>query len=160
MSASDSDQPSQRDSDQGPSRRGEDLESGVGRLVIALIDVLRQLMERQAENRIESGNLSEEEVERLGQSFMLLEDRMKDVKRVFSIDENEDLDLELGTIDGERVSIVELADRVLNRGVAVQGDIGLSIAEIDLLFVGLRAVIASPETVDALGYHHTGVAHE
>lgn len=148
------------DSDQAPARRGEDLERGVGHLVIALIDVLRQLMERQAGNRIESGNLTEEEVERLGQSFMKLEERMKDVKRVFGIDEDEELDVELGTIDGERVSIVELADRILKRGVAVEADIGLSIAEIDLLFVGLRAVIASPETVDALGYHHTGVAQK
>ncbi len=150
MAASESEQP--------PSRRGEDLERGVGRLVIALIDVLRQLMERQAENRIESGSLSEDDVERLGQSFMKLEERMKEVKRVFNLDENEALDVELGTVDGERVSIVELADRVLQRGVAVEGDIGLSVAEIDLLYVALRIVVASPETVDALGEHSPGVA--
>ena len=130
--------------DQPPERKDK-LEQGIGRLVVTLVDVLRQLMERQAQNRIESGSLSDEETERLGQSFMKLEDRMQEIKRVFELDEQEDLDIELGTLEGQEVSIVELADRVLSRGVALEGDIGLTVADIDLLRVALRVVIKSPE---------------
>lgn len=135
-----------------PPERKDKLEQGVGRLVVTLVDVLRQLMERQAQNRIEAGSLSDEDTERLGQSFKKLEERMQEIKRVFEIDEQEELDLQLGTLEGQEVSLVELADRVLKRGVALEGDVGLSVADIDLLYVALRVVIASPETAQSLGH--------
>lgn len=135
--------------EQTPERRDQ-LEQGVGRLVVTLVDVLRQLMERQAQNRIEVGNLTAADSERLGQSLMKLDERMQQIKRVFEIDEHEDLDLELGTLEGEEVSIVELADRVLSKGIALEGDLGLSIADIDLLRIALRVVITSPDNVSSL----------
>lgn len=130
--------------EQSPARRDQ-LEKGIGQLVITLVDVLRQLMERQAQNRIEAGNLTTEQTERLGQSFMKLEERMQEVKRVFEIDEHEELDIHLGTLEGEEVSIVDLADRILRKGIALEGDVTLSLAEIDLLWAGLRVVVASPD---------------
>ena len=51
------------------------------------------------------------------------------------------------------VTLVELVDRVLNTGVVLVGDITLSVADVDLVYVGLRAVLASVETAqrDLLG---------
>ncbi len=75
----------------------EKLEKGLAQLVLTLIELLRQLMERQALRRIEGGTLSEEEIERLGQTFMKLAQRMEELKREFGL-EDEDLNLNLGPL--------------------------------------------------------------
>jgi Gas vesicle protein K len=75
----------------------ENLERGLAQLVMTLIELLRQLMERQALRRIEGGSLSAEEVERLGETFMLLEQRMEELKEQFGL-EDEDLNLDLGPL--------------------------------------------------------------
>ena len=48
------------------------------------------------------------------------------------------------------ITLVELVDRVLNKGVVLAGDITLSVADIDLIYVSLRALLASAGTVDRL----------
>jgi hypothetical protein len=48
------------------------------------------------------------------------------------------------------VTLVELLDRVLNKGVVLSGDITLSVAGIDLVYVGLRLLLASASTFDRL----------
>jgi hypothetical protein len=75
----------------------EDVERSVARLVLALVDFLRQLLERQAIRRMEQGTLSEEEVERLGRALMRLEETVHDMARRFGLDP-EDLNLDLGPL--------------------------------------------------------------
>jgi hypothetical protein len=75
----------------------EGLEQGLARLVMTLIELLRQLMERQALRRIEGGSLTDDEIERLGETFMLLEERMEELKAAFGL-EDEDLNLNLGPL--------------------------------------------------------------
>ena len=75
----------------------EKLEKGLAQLVMTIIELLRQLMERQAIHRIEGGTLSPEEVERLGQTFLALAQRMDELKEVFGL-EDEDLNLNLGPL--------------------------------------------------------------
>jgi gas vesicle protein GvpK len=75
----------------------ERLEQGLARLVLTLIELLRQLMERQALRRIEGGSLSSDEIERLGETFMLLAERMEELKREFGL-EDDDLNLDLGPL--------------------------------------------------------------
>lgn len=75
----------------------EGLEKGLAQLVLTIIELLRQLMERQALHRVEAGSLSDEEVERLGRTFMALADRMEELKAVFGL-EDEDLNLNLGPL--------------------------------------------------------------
>src|SRR5207237_560017 len=58
----------------------EGLEKGLAQLVMTLIELLRQLMERQALRRIDGGSLTPDEIERLGETFMLLEERMQELK--------------------------------------------------------------------------------
>jgi hypothetical protein len=48
------------------------------------------------------------------------------------------------------VTLVELVDRVLNKGVVVTGDITLSVADVDLVYVGLRLLLASAGTLDRI----------
>jgi len=75
----------------------EKLEKGLAQLVLTLVELLRQLMERQALRRIEGGTLTAEETERLGRTFMLLEQRMEELKQEFGL-EDEDLNLNLGPL--------------------------------------------------------------
>ena len=75
----------------------ENLEKGLAQLVLTLIELLRQLMERQALRRIEGGSLSPEEVERLGETFLLLARRMEELRGQFGLEE-EDLNLDLGPL--------------------------------------------------------------
>jgi gas vesicle structural protein len=46
------------------------------------------------------------------------------------------------------VTLLELVDRVLNKGVVVSGDITLSVADVDLVYVGLRVLLASVSTLE------------
>lgn len=75
----------------------ESLEKGLAQLVLTLVEVLRQLLERQAVRRIEGGSLTDTEVERLGETFMLLAQRMDELKDDFGL-EDEDLNLDLGPL--------------------------------------------------------------
>ena len=75
----------------------ESLEKGLAQLVLTLVELIRQLMERQAIRRIEGGSLSADEVERLGQTFMLLEQKMTELREHFELDP-EDLNLDLGPL--------------------------------------------------------------
>jgi hypothetical protein len=75
----------------------ENLEKGLAQLVLTLIELLRQLMERQALRRIEGGSLTPEEIERLGQTFMLLAQRMDELKEAFGL-EDDDLNMDLGPL--------------------------------------------------------------
>ena len=48
--------------------------------------------------------------------------------------------------DGEEVSLLEILDNVLNSGVVIQGSIVLSLAGVDLVYLGLNVVLTSVET--------------
>jgi hypothetical protein len=50
----------------------------------------------------------------------------------------------------EQITLVELVDRVLNKGVVVAGDITLAVADVDLVYVGLRVLLASVGTLERL----------
>jgi len=75
----------------------ERVERGLAQLVLTLVELLRQLMERQALRRIDAGTLTEDEIERMGQTFMKLERRMEELKREFGL-EDRDLNLDLGPL--------------------------------------------------------------
>jgi hypothetical protein len=75
----------------------DNVEQGLARLVLTVVELLRQVMERQALRRVEAGTLSDEQVERLGTTLMLLEARMGELREVFGLSE-EDLNLDLGPL--------------------------------------------------------------
>ena len=75
----------------------EDVGRGLAQLVLTLVELLRQLMERQALRRMEQGTLDDEQVEKLGLTFMRLAERMEELKAEFGL-RDEDLNLDLGPI--------------------------------------------------------------
>ena len=75
----------------------ENVERGLVQLVLTLVELLRQLMERQALRRVEGGSLTEAEVERLGDTFRRLAERMEELKVHFGLTD-EDLNIHLGPL--------------------------------------------------------------
>lgn len=75
----------------------EQVERGLAQLVLTLVELLRQLMERQALRRMDTGTLTDEQLERLGDTFMKLEQRMEELKAHFGL-EDRDLNLNLGPL--------------------------------------------------------------
>ncbi|KUH40058.1 gas vesicle protein K [Streptomyces changanensis] len=84
-----------------PRRRVEldpdSVERDLACLVLTVVELLRQLMERQALRRVESGELSEDQEERIGLTLMLLEDRMEVLRDKFGLTP-EDLNIDLGPL--------------------------------------------------------------
>lgn len=75
----------------------ENVEKGLAKLVLTLIELIRKLLENQAMRRIEGDSLSEEEIERLGETFIKLENKMKELKEIFGL-KDEELNLNLGPL--------------------------------------------------------------
>ena len=75
----------------------DSVEQGLAKLVLTLIELLRRLLEKQAIRRIEADSLSEEEIERMGETFLRLEAKMKELKATFGL-QDEDLNLNLGPL--------------------------------------------------------------
>jgi hypothetical protein len=75
----------------------EIVENGLAKLVLSIIELVRRLLEKQALRRMDAGNLSDEEIERLGNALMKLEDKMSELKRLFGLSD-EDLNLKLGPV--------------------------------------------------------------
>ncbi|HWM89508.1 MAG TPA: gas vesicle protein K [Thermoanaerobaculia bacterium] len=75
----------------------EEVQRSVARLVLALVEFLRKLMERQAIRRMEADTLTPEEVEAVGVALMRLEETVQDIAGRFGL-EPKDLNLDLGPL--------------------------------------------------------------
>ena len=75
----------------------ENIEHGLARLVLSLIELLRRLLERQAIRRMEGGSLADAKVEEMGQALMKLEQKIHEIAGAFGL-RPEDLNLELGPL--------------------------------------------------------------
>ena len=75
----------------------EKAEQGLAQLVLTVVELLRQLMERQALHRIDAGGLTDAEVKRLGDTFLALDRRMTELREHFGLTA-EDLNLDLGPL--------------------------------------------------------------
>jgi Gas vesicle protein K len=75
----------------------ESVEKGLVTLVLTLVELLRQLMERQALRRVDQGSLSVDQIEKIGSTLMALEARMAELREHFGL-RPEDLNLDLGPL--------------------------------------------------------------
>lgn len=75
----------------------EAVENGLAKLVLSIIELVRRLLEKQALRRMDAGNLTDEEIERLGNALMKLEEKMAELKRTFGLSE-EELNMKLGPL--------------------------------------------------------------
>ena len=77
--------------------RPENVRNGLAQLVLTLVELLRELLERQALRRIDAGTLAAGEVERLGTTFLRLAEEIDRLKQYFGLTD-EDLNLNLGPL--------------------------------------------------------------
>lgn len=75
----------------------ENVRKGLGQLVLTVVELIRQLLEKQALRRIESGSLTDQEIERLGLTFLGLNEQLVWLKQEFGLTD-EDLNLDLGPL--------------------------------------------------------------
>ncbi|MYL20910.1 gas vesicle protein K [Halobacillus litoralis] len=72
-------------------------EQGLAQLVLTVIELLRQLVERHAIRRVDGGTLTDEQIEQLGVALMNLEVKMDELKDIFELTD-EDLNIDLGPL--------------------------------------------------------------
>jgi hypothetical protein len=75
----------------------EAVENGLAKLVLSIIELVRKLLEKQALRRMDAGNLTDAEIERLGNALMKLEEKMAELKRTFGLSD-EELNMKLGPL--------------------------------------------------------------
>ncbi len=75
----------------------ERVEQGLARLVLTVVELLREVLGHQAIRRMDGGTLSDEEIERLGLALLKLNQRMDELKAVFGLTD-EDLNIDLGPL--------------------------------------------------------------
>ena len=75
----------------------EGVGNGLAQLVLTLIKLVHELLERQALRRIDAGTLGDEEIERVGLALMRQADEIERLRRQLGLDE-EDLNLDLGSL--------------------------------------------------------------
>jgi hypothetical protein len=75
----------------------ESVERGLAGLVLTVVELLRQLMERQAIRRVDQDDLTEEQIEKIGTTLMALEERMTELREHFGLSP-EDLNIDLGPL--------------------------------------------------------------
>ena len=75
----------------------EDVRRSVAKLVLTLVEFIRQLLERQAIRRMDAGTLTADQTEAVGLALMRLEETVRDIGRQFGVAQ-EDLNLDLGPV--------------------------------------------------------------
>ena len=137
---------------------GERLQKGLAKLVLVIVEMLRQVLERQAARRVESGTLTSEEVERLGVAFMQIKERMGLISEQFGL-ERDEAD---GTLRGmlragngrlAGATLVDVIDSLLSKGAVIGGRVTVSVADIDLIALDLLATISAVPGSSGGGRH-------
>lgn len=131
-------------------------DAGLAPLLLTVVELVRQLMEAQVIRRMDEGRLSDQDLERAAESLRKLEEQVIHLCNFFEIDPaalNVDLG-EVGTLlpkagsyyPGEastNPSILELLDRLLNKGVVLEGNVDLGLAQLDLIHAKLQLVLTA-----------------
>lgn len=114
-----------------------DLATGVGRLVVGLVDTLRLALEAQAIRRFEAGTLTEEQEEALGDALAALSARMPELRRLFDLPEDEEARLSLGQVEGVDLDLADALDQLVETGLVVNGDALVTLANVALIELDL-----------------------
>lgn len=131
-------------------------DAGLAPLLLTVVELIRQLMEAQVIRRMDTGELSDHDLDRAADSLRQLEAQVIRLCDVFEIDPA-DLNIDLGEVGtllpkdggyypGERSTsptILELLDRLLNTGVVLEGSVDLGLAQIDLIHAKLQLVLTA-----------------
>ncbi len=75
----------------------DNIKNGLGQLVLTLVKLLHELLERQGIRRIEAGSLTDDQIERLGLTLLKQAQEIDRLRKEFGLEE-EDLNLDLGPL--------------------------------------------------------------
>lgn len=75
----------------------DNADSGLAKLVLTLVELIRKLVEKQAMRRVDGGSLTDDEIEKLGETLMKLEIKMEELKKHFNLTDK-DLNINLGPL--------------------------------------------------------------
>ena len=118
------------------------MQDGLAKLTLTVMEVIRRVLERQAMRRVESGTLSEEQVDKMGVAFMQLSQEMGKLTKNLGLTQKE-LDSTLGSLlkTGGAASVVDVLDSLISKGAVVAGQVKLSVSDVDLVGVDLLAML-------------------
>jgi hypothetical protein len=77
--------------------RPDNADAGLAKLVLTLVELIRKLVEKQAMRRVDGGSLTDDEIERMGETLMKLEMKMEELKKHFNLTDR-DLNINLGPL--------------------------------------------------------------
>lgn len=131
-------------------------EAGLAPLLLTLVELIRQLMEAQVVRRMDSGELSDQQLDRAADSLQKLQEQVIAICEIFEIDPA-DLNIDLGEVGtllpksggyypGQttaKPTVLELLDRLLHSGIVLQGSVDLGLAQLDLIHAKLQLVLTS-----------------
>jgi methyl-accepting chemotaxis protein len=134
----------------------EELQNGVAKLVLTIVKVLVDLLERQAQRKVISGTLAPDELKRLGLAFINMRQTLHNVVTQFGF-QYEELNLSVASIGSREDDIDDLAgkqslstsalvdilDKLINKQTVIAGEIVISVADIDLVVLNLLAMLSS-----------------
>ncbi|HEX5458049.1 MAG TPA: gas vesicle protein K [Candidatus Nitrosotalea sp.] len=127
---------------------GENLQKGLAKLVLVIIELLRQVLEKQAKRRISSGTLTKAEIERLGLAFKQIKQTITDISDQFGFSPQE-FDIRLNQTNNKlagtssQATLVDVVDHLLDKGVLLGGQVKISVADIDLVILDLLGVLSA-----------------
>src|ERR1039457_1355736 len=141
--------------------------NGLGQLVLTLMKLLQELLERQAIRRVDAGSLTDKQTERLGLALMQQAQEIERLRKEFGLGE-EDLNLDLGPLGRllygnimlqqqalshsvESSTLADVLERVLDKGIVIAGDIRIKLVDIELLSIQIRLVICSVDKAKEMG---------
>jgi len=134
----------------------KDLQNGIAKLVLTIVKVLVELLEKQAERRVIAGNLTSEEIERLGLAFIAIRRTVHDIITKFGF-KYEELDIPIASVENKMVDtgnvdtkqllsapmLVDILDRLINKQTVIGGQIVISVADVDLIVLNLLGMLLS-----------------
>jgi Gas vesicle protein K/Gas vesicle protein len=136
---------------------GKENQNGIAKLILTIIKILTDLLERQAQRKVMEGNLANSDMERLGLAFINIRETLYNITRQYGFEENE-LGLSLGSADGRafgsklkdrellsETTLVDILDKLINKKTVIAGEITISVAEIDLIVLNLLAQLSSKD---------------
>jgi hypothetical protein len=127
----------------------KESQNGIAKLILTIIKILTDLLERQAQRKVMEGKLSHVDIERLGLAFINIRQTLYHITRQFGFEYNE-LDIPIGSIgklEGKELlsasTLVDILDKLINRQTVISGEIAISVADIDLIVLNLLAMLSS-----------------
>jgi hypothetical protein len=134
----------------------KELRNGIAKLVLTIVKILIDLLERQAQRKVIAGTLTSNELERLGLAFIDIRQTLHDVITQFGF-KDEELNIPIASIGNRGVdtnnlgdeqllsssALVDILDKLIDRQTVIAGQIVISVADIELVVLNLLGMLSS-----------------